>query len=82
MFDECTASVMAARENSSGAFKEILHLRIDDPLGKFGAGKARDLGTSEAVSRGSDWIFFLDADDQKYKNIGLKSYMIKYEILN
>ena len=63
IFDECSASVTAARENNSGAFNEILHLRIDDPLGKFGAGKARDVGTREAITRGSDWIFFLDADD-------------------
>ena len=54
IFDECTASVKAARENNSGAFKKIEHLRIDDLLGKFGAGKARDVGIREAISRGSD----------------------------
>ena len=63
IFDECTASVKAARENNAGAFNKIEHLRIDDPLGKYGAGKARDVGSREAISLGSDWIFFLDADD-------------------
>jgi len=46
-----------------GPFTEITHRPIDDTQGLKGRSASRNSEVAEAVARGADWIFFLDADD-------------------
>ncbi|WP_395454115.1 glycosyltransferase (plasmid) [Azospirillum melinis] len=60
---ECRQSVRAAATVSSGPFTDIFHLIIDDRQGAIGRSAARNQGISRAREAGTDWLFFLDADD-------------------
>ncbi len=61
-------SVMAAAQNDPGPFTDFDCVTIDDTNGTKGRSKARNEGVREAVSRGADWLFFLDADDLMMPN--------------
>jgi FkbM family methyltransferase len=56
-------SVKEAIAEGKGAFDEIKILCVDDSSGKLGRSKARNIAVAESASAGTDWIFFLDADD-------------------
>jgi glycosyltransferase involved in cell wall biosynthesis len=63
LYEESLASVKRSFADRRGNFSEIIPIRIDDPEGKLGRSKARNLGIQKAVEYGVEWIFFLDADD-------------------
>jgi glycosyltransferase involved in cell wall biosynthesis len=53
-------SVVIAKNYSQGPFHEIDVTAVDDPEGKLGRSKARNLAVADSKA---DWLFFLDADD-------------------
>lgn len=59
---ECGASVLAAA-TSPGRFSAVEHLVVDDTVAALGRSAARNRAVRQAVARGFDWLFFLDADD-------------------
>jgi len=63
LYEEARASIRAAAEQGRGPFSEILELPVDDTQAKLGRSKARNLAVQQAVERGAEWLFFLDADD-------------------
>jgi tetratricopeptide (TPR) repeat protein len=63
LYRECLTSVEASFAGKKGNFSGILPIRIDDPEGKMGRSKARNIGIRKAAEQHADWIFFLDADD-------------------
>lgn len=63
LFNECATSVRRAFEESNGGFSNLIALRIDDPQGKLGRARVRNLGVDAAATHGADWILLLDADD-------------------
>ena len=63
LFLQCQNSVKNAIVQSMGPFTEITHRPIDDTQGLKGRSASRNYKVAEAVEDGTDWIFFLDADD-------------------
>jgi tetratricopeptide (TPR) repeat protein len=63
LYRECLTSVETSFAGKKGIFSEIIPIRIDDPEGKLGRSKARNIGIRKAVEQNADWIFFLDAND-------------------
>jgi len=63
LFLQCENSVKNAIVQSMGPFTEITHRPIDDTQGLKGRSASRNYKVAEAVADGTDWIFFLDADD-------------------
>jgi glycosyltransferase involved in cell wall biosynthesis len=63
LYEEALASVHKSFQGYNGIFSEIVPLKIDDPEGKLGRSKARNLGIKRALDLGAEWLFFLDADD-------------------
>jgi tetratricopeptide (TPR) repeat protein len=63
LYRECLTSVETSFAEKKGNFSGIIPIRIDDPEGKLGRSKARNIGIREAAEQNVDWIFFLDADD-------------------
>jgi tetratricopeptide (TPR) repeat protein len=60
---ECLSSIDKSFANTKGRFSEIITIRIDDPEGRLGRSRARNLGIRKAAEHNVDWIFFIDADD-------------------
>jgi tetratricopeptide (TPR) repeat protein len=63
LYRECLTSVKTSFAGKKGNFSGIIPIRIDDPEGKLGRSKARNIGIRKAAEQNADWIFFLDADD-------------------
>ena len=63
LYQECIASIEKSFAGNKGRFSEIIPIRINDPEGKLGRSKARNLGIKQAAEQNVDWIFFIDADD-------------------
>lgn len=63
LYKECLASVINSSGANGGKFAEIIPFPIDDPHGKLGRSRARNLGIKKAAEQGIEWIFFIDADD-------------------
>jgi len=63
LYQECLASIEKSFAGNKGRFSEIIPIRIDDPYGKLGRSRARNLGIKQAAEQNVDWIFFIDADD-------------------
>jgi glycosyltransferase involved in cell wall biosynthesis len=63
LFADCAASVSRAVAHSKGPFSAIGHLPVDDTAARLGRSAGRNQGVRAAAAAGSDWIFFLDADD-------------------
>ncbi len=61
--EACRDSVIAAIRNHRGLFDEIEHCVVDDTSAKLGRSAARNGAVWRAAEAGSDWVFFLDADD-------------------
>jgi glycosyltransferase involved in cell wall biosynthesis len=59
----CVESVKHAMAFSTGPFSSVEHLTIDDTQARLGRSAARNHGVRTAAAAGSDWLFFLDADD-------------------
>ncbi|MAL99940.1 MAG: hypothetical protein CL583_15985 [Alteromonadaceae bacterium] len=59
----CAPSVEQAKAWNPGPFAEVRHLMMDDTEGKFGRSARRNEAIRMAGEGGSDWVFFLDADD-------------------
>lgn len=59
----CAPSVEQARAYGMGPFDSVTHLMMDDTEGKFGRSARRNSAIAQAQAAGSDWVFFLDADD-------------------
>ena len=60
---ECRASMEAAWRLDHGPFSRLDYCFVDDGQGALGRSKARNVGVSNALAAGADWVFFLDADD-------------------
>jgi tetratricopeptide (TPR) repeat protein len=63
LYHESLTSVETSFAEKKGNFSGIIPIRVDDPEGKLGRSKARNIGIRKAVEQNADWIFFLDADD-------------------
>jgi len=63
LYEAALESVHKSFQEEKGMFSEIVPLKIDDPEGKLGRSKARNLGIRKAAAMGIEWLFFLDADD-------------------
>jgi hypothetical protein len=63
LYEQCAASIQRAFQAASGGFTNLLALKMDDPQGKLGSARARNLAIGAAASHGAEWILFLDADD-------------------
>lgn len=63
--DEAVRSVRQAKP-FSGLFSKVEHVLVDDRLGEFGRGAARNIGMRDRSE--ADWYFFLDADDRFFYN--------------
>jgi hypothetical protein len=63
LYDECLVSIQKTFSHNRGNFSEIIPIRVDDPKGKLGRSKARNIGIRKAADHNVEWIFFLDADD-------------------
>ena len=61
--DSCAPSVDQARAWNLGPFSEVRHLAMDDTEGQFGRSARRNEALRLAQEAGSEWVFFLDADD-------------------
>ncbi|WP_407496414.1 FkbM family methyltransferase [Pseudooceanicola sp. MF1-13] len=59
----CAPSVEQAKAYSMGPFDAVTHLMMDDTLGAHGRSARRNEALAQAKAAGSDWVFFLDADD-------------------
>jgi FkbM family methyltransferase len=59
----CAPSVEQAKAWNMGPFDEVHHLMMDDTEGKHGRSARRNEAIRMAQANGSEWIFFLDADD-------------------
>ncbi|EAQ02000.1 hypothetical protein OB2597_20286 [Pseudooceanicola batsensis HTCC2597] len=59
----CAPSVAQARAYHMGPFTEVEHLMMDDTEGRHGRSARRNEAVRMAQEAGSDWVFFLDADD-------------------
>jgi hypothetical protein len=60
---ECVTSIMNAWNYSRGKFTELELLVMPDLEGQYGRSSRRNSGIDEAIEKGCDWLFFLDADD-------------------
>ncbi|SEJ70948.1 methyltransferase, FkbM family [Pseudooceanicola nitratireducens] len=64
LFDaSCAPSVEQAKAFDMGPFDSVTHLMMDDTKGEHGRSARRNTAIRQAQEAGSDWIFFLDADD-------------------
>ncbi|MEW6054471.1 MAG: tetratricopeptide repeat protein [Nitrospirota bacterium] len=81
LYQECLASVENAFREKPAHCTGFIPIRIDDPQGKLGRSKARNLGIQKASEQGAEWIFFLDADDlmspSAFEYVG--PYLDKYD---
>jgi FkbM family methyltransferase len=59
----CAPSVEQAKAYNLGPFSEVRHLMMDDTEGKHGRSARRNEAIRMAQEGGSEWVFFLDADD-------------------
>ncbi|WP_375176184.1 FkbM family methyltransferase [Pseudooceanicola sp.] len=59
----CAPSVEQAKAWNLGPFSEVRHLMMDDTEGRHGRSARRNEAIRMAQEGGSDWVFFLDADD-------------------
>ena len=63
LYRQCLSSIEESFQEQKGSFSEIIPIKIEDPEGKLGRSRARNLGIQKAAEQNIDWIFFLDADD-------------------
>lgn len=65
----CRPSIVHAISYGMGPFARVEPIVVPDLKGELGRSRARNLGVAEAVKRGLDWIFFLDADDFLFESV-------------
>ena len=68
-FSYCLPSIEHAISYGTGPFVRVEPIDVPDLQGNLGRSRARNLGVVEAVERGFDWIFFLDADDFLFESV-------------
>jgi len=62
-YTACRQSIEAAWATGPGPFQALEILPMWDVEGRHGRSARRNDGIDQAVAKGCDWIFFLDADD-------------------
>ena len=63
LYSRCRDSVQRAWAAGHGPFGDIKLVDVDDTAGAHGRSRARNMGVAAAQNAGTEWIFFLDADD-------------------